>query len=594
MGDAETFPFAHLRRPWVVAKRLPAAELNIAGFTSLQVQLLHNRGIGDGDLAAFRNADWRAVGPPLADMGKAVARIQAALTDHEHITVFGDYDCDGITSCALLTISLQLLGAEVSSYIPTREDDGRGLNTEAVAMLAGRGTKLLVTTDCGTANIDEVQLAHRLGLDVIVTDHHPLHGASAEAVAVLNPQRPDDFSINKDLAGVGVAFRLAEALAGSTGNAALQKRLPSLLDLVAIGTIADVVPLSRENWALAHAGLDVLKLTPSPGVAALAERTGLHPDLISERDVSFGLAPRLNAAGRLGRPRAALDLLLTDKPQEAERLALELDQLNGERQRITEEVLGEARKQVFRAGNELSLPPVLIIRGDDWRLGILGLVAGRLADEYQRPTFVISSNGEESRGSARGPRGVDLGKTLAGWSGAFRRFGGHARAAGFTIARHDLDRFTRDMEQVFAGTAMAGVPQPLPGQREGEAGEGSPVMVDCLMPLGSVAEDRYWALRELAPFGVGFLEPVFVSTGLKISRCWRSGPEGRNLRLMLADAATRVSFLWSRQGALFDSVQARLPRLSPVDVVYTMDGFRRRDGTFEVMPRILTMEPSTR
>jgi single-stranded-DNA-specific exonuclease len=575
-----------------VAKRLPAADLNVGGFTPLQVQLLHNRGIHSRELATFANAEWRANAPSLTDMGKAVTRIQTALAEREHITVFGDYDCDGITSCALLTSALQILGAQVTSYIPTREDDGRGLNAEAVTSLARQGTKLLITTDCGTANIDEVKLAHRLGLDVIVTDHHPLHGARAEALALLNPQRPDDVSTNKDLAGVGVAFRLAEALVAGTGNSALEERLPTLLDLVAIGTIADVVPLSKENWALAHAGLEMLKVAPRPGVAALAERTGLHRDLMSERDVSFALAPRLNAAGRLGRPHAALDLLLTTDPLEAQRLARELDELNGERQRITEEVLGEAREQVLRAGSNLSLPPVLIIRGNGWPLGILGLVAGRLADEYQRPTFVISSNGEESRGSARGPRGVDLGKTLAGWSGEFRRFGGHAQAAGFTIARLDLDRFTRDMEQVFAATATA---KPMPVTGESEAGEvdGPPVVVDCLIPVSSVAEDRYWALRALAPFGIGFPEPVFISTGLKLWRCWRSGPEGRNLRLMLGDASTRVSFLWSRQGALFDAVQARLTRMPAVDVVYTMDGFRRRDGTFEVMPRVLTMEPST-
>jgi single-stranded-DNA-specific exonuclease len=327
-------------------------------------------------------------------------------------------------------------------------------------------------------------------------------------------------------------------------------------------------------------------------VAALAERTGLHRDLISERDVSYALAPRLNAAGRLGRPRAALDLLLTADEEEARKLARELDELNSERQRITEEVLGEAREQLSRMRRGSSLPAVLIIRGSDWPLGILGLVAGRLADEYQRPTFVISSNGEESRGSARGPKGIDLGKTLAGWPGAFRRFGGHAQAAGFTIASLDLDRFTRDMEQVFVDAATAGRPESVPGQYEADDGEGSPVIVDCLIPLSSVAEDRYWALRALAPFGVGFPEPVFISTGLKIWRCWRSGPEGRNLRLMLGDATARASFLWSRQGELCDSVQAKLSRLGRVDVVYTMDGYRRRDGTFEVMPRILTMELS--
>ena len=277
------------------------------------MQLLHNRGIDGGGLATFRNADWRAAGPPLADSGKAVARIQAALADREHVTVYGDYDCDGITSCALLTISLQLLGAEVSSYIPTREDDGRGLNAEAVAMLAGQGTTLLITTDCGTANIDEVQLAHRLGLDVIVTDHHPLHGTCAEALAVLNPQRPDDASISKDLAGVGVAFRLAEALAGSSWQCRATEAiaLPARSRRHRNNRRCRTTQQRELGAGARRAGS--AEVAPGPGLAALAERTGLHLDLMSERDISFALAPRLNAAGRLGRPRAALDLLLTDR-----------------------------------------------------------------------------------------------------------------------------------------------------------------------------------------------------------------------------------------------------------------------------------------
>jgi single-stranded-DNA-specific exonuclease len=312
----------------------------------------------------------------------------------------------------------------------------------------------------------------------------------------------------------------------------------------------------------------------------------LNPPEISERDVSFSLAPRLNAAGRLGSPRVALDLLLTTDLEEARKLALELDELNGERQRLTEYVLVAAREQVTAVS---PLPPVLIVLGHDWPLGILGLVAGRLADEYQRPTFVVSSNSGESRGSARGRSGVDLGKVLANWPGEFKRFGGHAQAAGFTLATGNLDHFTGYIEEVFAATAAPALasPEMLVGE-----GEYPPLAVDCVLPLSSISEDRFRAIRALAPFGGGYTEPVFTSEGVKILRCWQSGPEGRNLRLMLGDGRNRVSFLWSRQGSLLDTVQANLPWLGPVDVVYTLDGYRRRDGSFEVMPRILTMRPA--
>jgi single-stranded-DNA-specific exonuclease len=581
---SNVFPFAHLQRPWIIAGRLQGSELLVPGLTPLQVQLLHNRGINGGECTTFLQANWHTDGPPLADLAEAVDRIQTAIAGEEHVVVFGDYDCDGITSCALLTRALRLLGAKVTPFIPTREDDGRGLNVEAVQWLAGQGATLLITTDCGTSNVEEALLAQRLGMQVIVTDHHPLHGTTAGVQAMLNPQRPDDTSGSQDLAGVGVAFRLAEALAARAGYSELHNQLATLLDLVAIGTIADVVPLSRENWALAHTGLELLRISPSPGIAALVERAGLNPPEISERDVSFSLAPRLNAAGRLGSPRVALDLLLTTDLEEARKLALELDELNGERQRLTEDVLVAAREQVTAVS---LLPPVLIVHGHDWPLGILGLVAGRLADDYQRPTFVVSSNSEESRGSARGRSGVDLGKILANWPGEFKRFGGHAQAAGFTLATGDLDRFTRYIEEVFAATAALASPEmPI-----GEA-EYPPLAVDCVLPLSSISEDRFRAIRALAPFGGGYTEPVFTSEGAKILRCWQSGPEGRNLRLMLGEGRSRVSFLWSKQGSLLDAVQAKLPWLGPVDVVYTLDGYRRRDGSFEVMPRILTMRPA--
>ncbi|MGO8946243.1 MAG: single-stranded-DNA-specific exonuclease RecJ [Ktedonobacterales bacterium] len=584
------FPFAQLQRSWAIAPRLPLSELKVAGFTPLQIQLLYNRGIDESRRASFWNADWHATKPWLVDLDKAVTRIQAAIAGDERIVVFGDYDCDGITSCALLTRVLQILGAQVAPFIPTREDDGRGLNGEAIRLLAEQRNTLLITTDCGTANVAEAELASSLGMHVIVTDHHPLHGTPAQVLALLNPQRPDDFSTNKDLSGVGVAFRLAEALAEGTGNSRLAQELPGLLDLVAIGTIADVVPLSAENWALAHTGLAMLNRATRPGIVALAERSSLVTGRISERDVSFSIAPRLNAAGRLGRPQVALELLLTHDLQEARRLAAELDELNSERQRMTEDVLRSAQEQIARLADN-ALPPALVVQGSDWPLGVLGLVAGRLADQHGRPTFVISSSGTESRGSVRGQSGMNLGQVLADWPGEFKRFGGHRLAAGFTIANGDLENFITYIQQTFTSNAQMKSAADVPsGWLEGDV-EHTPIAVDCQFPLSSITEDRYRALRRLAPFGAQFPEPVFLSTDLKILRCWQSGPDGRNLRLVLSDKFSKVNFLWSRQGGLCDSVQASLTELQPVNVVYTLDGYRRRDGSLEIMPRILTIGP---
>jgi single-stranded-DNA-specific exonuclease len=590
------FPFTHLQRPWVVEEQLSLPELRAAGgFTPLQIQLLHNRGIDPSERAAFRQGDWHATGPRLADLDKAVERIRQAVNKGEKIAVVGDYDCDGITSCALLTKSLQLLGASVTSFIPTREDDGRGLNALATQQLASQGITLLITTDCGTANTAEVELANHLGMQVIVTDHHPLHGTPATALALVNPQRPDDMSVNKALSGVGVAFRLAEALAGSFTNSVLAQELPSLLDLVAIGTIADVVPLTRENWALVHSGLAILGTAPRPGVQALCQRAGLARGQVSERDISFAIAPRLNAAGRLGRPQVALNLLLTSELAAAQGLALELDELNSKRQSLTDEVLQAAHEQIATVESGGSLPPVLIVHGYDWPLGILGLVAGRIAEDHRRPAFVISSGSTEARGSARGHTGVDLGNLLANWPGQFKRFGGHAQAAGFTVASGDLDGLITYIEKAFTVDEPTHEMEARTPEPPGNALESAPIAVDCLLPLRSITRDRYHALRMLAPFGDLFPEPVFVSTDLKILRCWQSGPDGRNLRLVLGDKLARVGFLWSRQGSLCQRVQASLPWLQAVDVVYTLDSYQRRDSNgMVIMPRILTMSPSGR
>lgn len=633
-GGAAYFPFAALRRPFRIAGELPRHELNaLDGLTPLQVQLLHNRGIhGTEAVRAYLDADWRAARPALPDLEKAAERIVRALHDHEHIVVFGDYDCDGLTSCALLALFLRTAStnANVEPYVPTREDDGRGLNLAIVRELAARGVRLIVTTDCGTANVAEVELARNLGVDVIVTDHHPPLGAVAPALAVLNPHLETTPTQQRDLAGVGVAFRLAQALAAQLSRDGLwppdgssaRGLLASLLDLVAIGTIADVAPLTPDNWMLARAGLKRLRDAPRPGLRALLESAGLRRDDVSARDVSFALAPRLNASGRLGQPMVAVQLLMSDDVAAARELAAQLEGLNVKRQRITETILAEARRQIggqiaahAQGGLATSAvpaaqsgPPAPVIAvGENWPLGVLGLVAGRLSEEFHRPAFVISCGEHESRGSARARGGARLGELLAARPDFFRRFGGHAQAAGFTLATGDLDAFLAYIRERLAAPPPQVSPLPNAGAADDEmetdaadtdTGETDKIVVDCRLPLWRVVPEVYEAVRALEPFGSGFAEPLFVCRGVRVTRVWRSGAEGGNLRLALREdrgtgPACERAATWARQGHLHDAVRAALPTLPALDVVYSLSAYRRRpDGPPDIIPRIVTVVPA--
>jgi single-stranded-DNA-specific exonuclease len=607
------------QRVWQIAEQLPPDVLKgMPDYTPLQVQLLHNRGVRGSDAVhAFLQADWHASDPPLRDLDRAATRILQAIQRDERIIVFGDYDCDGLTSCALLSIALQMLGARVEPFVPIREDDGRGLNRDAIDKLAKDGANLIITTDCGSANVEETEQARSLGIDVIVTDHHPPHGLLPQSYALINPRHPDDLSRNKDLAGVGVAFRLAErllqeALPGDKTTAALTR----LLDLVAVGTIGDVVPLSPENWALAHAGLRQLNTAPRAGLLALIRSANQRPGEITARDISFSIAPRLNAAGRLGKPMLAVKLLMTDDPTEAEAKAAQLETLNLKRQATTETVLIEARRQIGAQRHA-----VLIAQGDDWPYGILGLVAGRLSEEHHLPAFVISCANGECRGSGRAPQGLDLGSVLAARPELFRRFGGHAQAVGFTLDAEQLSGFLAYLNAHFtanhanhhpipsahdigplAGASGLTEQQSLPDHSDAP-GEGAsrtpdrPLMIDCRLPLRSILPNRAEALALLAPFGQGFEEPVFICEGVRIVRCWPSGVEGRNLRLAIREtnghgSVERVA-LWPRQGSRCEELRRQLPQLPPLDIAYTIQSYRNRyNDTLEVVPRIVALRPT--
>ena len=556
--------------PWRELPPLSREDLAaIPDLTPLQAQLLYNRGYTTPEaMRAFLETDWRASGP-LPDLEKAVERLRQALERGERIVVFGDFDVDGVTSCAVALLALRALGAKAEPYVPSRDDDGRGPSPVAIDAICAHGADLLLTTDCGVTNADELAYAASRGLEVIVTDHHSPQGPLAPALALVNPRLGPETSPDWELSGVGVAFRLAEALLASKQPQAVAP----LLDLVALGTLADVAWLSPVNWALARAGLARLNARPRPGLLALAKQARLIPGEIGEREISFKLAPRLNAGSRMGEPALPLELLLAEDMSTANSLAARLDALNVQRQDLTERVLAEARAQITSAPDKL-----VLVSGEDWPVGLLGLVANRLLDMYGVTAVVVSRNGDTCRGSARGPDGVNLVVALGQERERLRYFGGHARAAGFTVAADDLDAIIATLR---ASIRSVGANPSATGASQAE------IVADCYLPLNRVTWSYFEKIGALAPFGQGFPEPVFVAKRVRLLRSWASGAEGRNLRLLLRDGERTLNVLWAQHGRLAGALRAE-PELI-LDVVYTFDAFRRTDATErELLARVVT------
>ncbi|MBO0780157.1 MAG: single-stranded-DNA-specific exonuclease RecJ, partial [Ktedonobacteraceae bacterium] len=419
--------------PLLSKKQFTAAEQ--VGITNLQAQLLHNRGVTtSAEMLAFINADYQATHDPLTliDMPRAVERIMKALNEREHITVYGDYDADGVTSSSLLFRVLRSLkhpDTTLDYHIPHRLRDGCGLNHSALDQLKARGTQLIITTDCASSDVEQVAYARSLGIDVVITDHHHPPPEIPRAYAMVNPWRPECSYGERYLCGVGIAFKLAQALYRASKRSIEDEM--DLLDLVAIGTVADIAPLLGENHTLVRLGMQRLNQTNKPGLRALIRSAGLQPGRVRERDIAFGLAPRINAAGRMQDASIAFELLITDDEAEAAARVAELDLLNQSRQQETEELMKNVREQA-------RLQPtrsVILVSGDNWHEGIIGLVAGKLAEEIDKPVLVLSNDRETllSRGSARSRKGFNIIEALRGFAHQLERYGGHSQAAGFTI-----------------------------------------------------------------------------------------------------------------------------------------------------------------
>jgi single-stranded-DNA-specific exonuclease len=498
-----------------------AAELKVR---PLIARILLGRGIAEAAVAvkflAPRLADLR---PPegMADLGKAIERIVAALGAGETIGVFGDYDVDGVTTAAVLASTLRALGGKVVARCASR-DAGYGLGTADVERFEADGCRLLVTGDLGTSDHEALRAARGRGLDVVVIDHHQLPEGETEAFALINPRRPDDAFPFKGLASCGVAFYLAAAL-----RTRLREQFPAfdpreLLDLVALGTIADVVPLVDENRVLVTHGLRVLGARKRPGIAALAAKAERAEGDLTAHDVGFRLAPRLNSAGRMGEAQLALDLLLAPDAATAARLVEELEDKNAERQRIQELVWMEALTDA--AGYETDA--AIVVGRPGWHPGVVGIVAARLVDKYGRPAVVVGFRGEEGRGSARTVPGFDLFAALSRSSAPLARFGGHAAAAGMSVAPADLDAFRR----LFVAAI-----------REQATGGSRPaVRVDAVVGLGELDVPFAEELARLQPFGAANAEPVFAVRGVTTQATRRVGQGHLQLTLMDGGAVTEA------------------------------------------------------
>ena len=461
-------------------------------------ELLLRRGFDTPDRArAFLDPSLDQLHDPfeMRDMDLAVARVEAALASSERIVVYGDYDVDGITATALLVRYLRWRGADVEYYIPHRVEDGYGLSKDGVTGLAERGARLVITCDCGVTAVEEVALARDLGLDVIVTDHHECGVDLPPGIAVLDPKREDCGYPDQNLAAVGVAFKLCEALEISAGRG--RETLRRGLDLVALGTIADLVPVTGENRVLIRFGLDVLAGTRNAGLKALLQRTELDRCRPSAWQVGFVLAPRINAVGRMDAAVRGVELLLCDEAEKAERIADALEEVNVSRQAADRNLLSEAL-QIIESSYDPSRDRAIVLAGKDWHPGVIGIVASRVVERFHRPTVMIALDADgRGRGSARSVPGFHLLEALTACAEHLDAYGGHRYAAGLAIRHDRVDAFRAAFQEYASERLDARSLQPS-------------LTIDLELPLEAIDQPLYSALGRFGPYGPGNPEPVMA------------------------------------------------------------------------------------
>lgn len=488
-------------------------------------QVLVNRGLQDvNEASLFLHGKLSQLHDPFifSDMKNAVDRVYQAIEKKEKIVLYGDYDVDGSTGTALLLYVFRDLKAEVEYYVPHRVEEGYGVNKMALDSLKKEKTKLIITIDNGISAVKEIEYAGKLGMDVIVTDHHEPKEELPKCVAVLDPKAPGEKYPFKGLSGVGMAFKLAHAIVrrGLEINYPPAKDidLKEHLDLVALGTVADVVPLTDENRIMVKHGLKKLSRTSKVGLKVLKEKSGLN-DEISTGQVAFRLAPRLNASGRIGNARNSIDLLCTRDETEAVTLAHTLEETNRQRQEIERHVLEEAMKQV-KSNVDLENDSVIVLEGENWHSGVIGIVASRLVGTYYKPTVIISVDGKEGKGSARSIKNLHILEALTDCEKELKTYGGHKQAAGLSIETKALEKFRTKFAQSVQSRIK---PEDLVPELE----------IDMEIKLGDITYDLLDSLETLSPYGYENPRPIFISRNLE---ALRPSLVGKNhLKLMFTD-----------------------------------------------------------
>lgn len=537
-----------------------------SGFAPLTSMILSARGIRNAaDAKEYLACDMELLDPFLmTDMDLAAGRVGLAMTRREKIAVFGDYDVDGITSTCLLTDFLRRHGAECVSYIPGRLEEGYGLNPIAIRYLHGLGVKLIITVDCGITAVEEAKLCKDLGIDLVITDHHECKQILPDAIAIVDPHRPDGGYPHKTLSGVGVAFKLACALSGDQNEV-----LDEYADMVCLGTVADVMPLRGENRVFVSRGLEAIRNTKRPGLAALMKESGCTRENVSATSIGFMLAPRINAAGRMGQIDLAVELFLTDDEERAEVLAKALCDLNRQRQQVESEIYAQAVSMLPQG----QPPEAIVLADESWHQGVVGIVASRMAEEYCCPTFLICLDGDHGKASSRSFGGFNLFASLTALSDLLESYGGHELAAGFTISRQNIAAFRQLVCQRAAAYYADSTPR-------------TTLDIDCAITPELLTVRGIDALNALEPCGNGCPKPVLMMEKMAIERISAVG-NGRHLRLRLRSGYHSIN-------AIYFSATAETASVEPGDVVDVafhpqVNEFR---GERTVQMNILDIRPS--
>ena len=530
------------------------------GVSSQIAQILINRGITTVETAEeFLDPHIDKMHSPFLfeDMQKVVERIEHAIANEELILIYGDYDVDGITSVSLFLSYLRTIGGKVLYHIPKRLDEGYGMNVDAIEKASKHGVKLLITVDCGIGSIEEVKRAYALGMDVIVTDHHEPLDILPECIGIINPKVKGSQYPFKHLAGVGVAFKVCQALWERRGKPTGEEDIFKYIDIVALGTIADVVSLLGENRIIIKHGIDKINTNPCPGIKALIGLSSISGKQITSNGVSFVLAPKINACGRLGDPSIGVKLVLAKDIGVAEEIAKTLNDENIKRQQIEAEILEEATGQLSQIDQENVR--AIVLASEDWHTGVIGIAASKIAEMTYRPTFLIAIDEDGvGKGSGRSIAEFDLHNALKECSDLLIKFGGHSQAAGMSIEKEKIPEFTKRFDEIAAKHLKDSKLKPI-------------LKVDCSLDNSNITLDFVKELKKLEPHGLANPIPVFASKGLSVVECRSVGNEGDHLKLKLGLGNSIFDAIGFRMGKKYGDYHDEVVNSGNVDVVYTLD-----------------------